>query len=585
MTAPHRATNWRWLGVSLLGGALILTAASCGPKPAAPSSGETPEAHGEALFIDVTASSGVSFTYRNGEEADHYAILESLGGGVGLFDYDGDGLLDIFLTGGGYYDGPKKQEIKGHACRLYKNLGNWKFKDVTAETGLDKLAGGKSWFYTHGVAVADYDRDGHPDLLVTGYGEVALFHNEPDGQGGRRFRDVTQQAGLAAGGWPTSAGWADLDGDGAPELYICHYANWSFANHPSCPGYADEIRRDICPPKKFTALPHHLYRNNRDGTFTDVSKESGLRPDGKGLGVVLVDVDGDGKPDVYVANDTDDNFLYLNRGEAGKLRFAEEGFARGVARDGDGVPNGSMGVDAADYDDSGRPSLWVTNYENELHALYRNVSSGNRIHFLFATQTAGIASIGRSFVGFGTAFLDFDHDGREDLVVANGHVIRHATNLRQKPVLLRNRGNGQFDDVTPQGGDYFRAAHLGRGLAAGDLDNDGRTDLVVSHLNHPVVLLRNQSAPGNHWLGVELVGRDHRDVTGARVVLEVGGRKQTMFARGGGSYLSSSDRRFLFGLGASERVDRLTVIWPSGRTQHREGSQLTVDHYHRLVEE
>jgi enediyne biosynthesis protein E4 len=286
-----------------------------------------------------------------------------------------------------------------------------------------------------------------------------------------------------------------------------------------------------------------------------------------------------------VANDTDDNFLYLNRGGTGKLHFVEEGFARGVARDDGGVPNGSMGLDAADYDGCGRPSLWVTNYENELHGLYRNTTAGERVRFLFATQQAGVASIGRSFVGFGTAFFDFDRDGHEDLVVANGHVIRHATNLRQKPVLLRNRGGGQFDDVTPRGGDYFRAAHLGRGLAAGDLDNDGRIDLVVSHLNHPVAVLRNETPPGHHWLGVELVGRDHRDVVGAKVVLEAGGRKQTMFARGGGSYLSSGDRRLLFGLGAADRVDRLTVVWPSGRTQQREGAQLAADRYHRIVEE
>ena len=243
------------------------------------------------------------------------------------------------------------------------------------------------------------------------------------------------------------------------------------------------------------------------------------------------------------------------------------------------MPTGSMGLDAADYDGSGRPSLWVTNYENELHGLYRNHLAGDRVRFLFATQTAGIAD--QPLRRLRAAFLDFDRDGWEDLVVANGHVIRHATNLRQKPVLLRNRGNGQFDDVTTRGGDYFRATHLGRGLAVGDLDNDGRPDLVVTHLNEPAVLLRNRSAPGNHWLGIQLEGRDHRDVAGARVVLEAGGRKQTMFARGGGSYLSSGDRRLLFGLGSGDRVDRLTVVWPSGRTEHRQANQLAVDRYHQ----
>jgi hypothetical protein len=578
MTRPAR-TRSGWLSAIVLGSLLALAACSGPARDADP--GETPGS-AEALFVDVTASSGVAFRYRNGEEAGHYAILESLGGGVALLDYDGDGLLDLFLTGGGSFAGPDNKQIVGLPCKLYKNLGGFRFKDVTREVGLDRLAGGRPWFYSHGAAVADYNRDGWPDLLVTGYGAVALFRNESDGKGGRRFRDVTRQAGLASGGWPTSAGWADLDGDGYPDLYVCHYLNWDLrTNHPSCPGYADEVRRDICPPRRFDALPHRLYRNNQDGTFTDVSAAAGLRRDGKGLGVLLVDVDGDGRPDVYVANDTDDNFLYLNHGRPGKLRFEEVGFARGVARDGQGVPNGSMGVDAADYDGSGRPSLWVTNYENELHALYRNYG---RAHFLFATQTAGIAAIGRTYVGFGTAFLDLDNDGWEDLVIANGHVIRHAANLRQKPILLGNRGDGHFDDISARGGSYFRATHLGRGLAAGDLDNDGRIDLVISHLNEPAALLRNVAGSGNHWLGVELVGRGHRDVAGARVVLEAGGRRQTRFARGGGSYLSSADRRCLFGLGSARRVDRLTVSWPSGRVQSIT-TGLGIDRYHRVVEE
>jgi hypothetical protein len=532
------------------------------------------------LFRDVTVESGVNFTYRNGEEANHYAILESLGGGVALIDYDRDGLLDIFLTGGGYFDGPDKKEIKGYSCRLYKNLGNWKFKDVTREVGLDKPL-----FYTHGCAVIDYDRDGWPDLLVTGWGRLALFHNEPvdprHPDRGRKFVEVTKKAGLTDTRWSTSAAVADFDGDGWPDLYVCHYVNWSFANHPACPGYAGNAQRDVCPPKQFQALAHRLYRNNRDGTFTDVSAAAGLRKDGKGLGVVAVDVNEDQKPDIYVANDTTDNFLYLNRSQPGRFRFDEVGLPSGVARSETGVADGSMGVAAADYDDSGRASLWVTNYENEMHGLYRNV--GNDF-FLFSTQVSGIAAIGKIYVGFGTAFLDVDLDGREDLVVANGHVIRHSPRRLQRPVLLRNEGGGRFADITDRGGPYFRASHIGRGLAAGDLDNDGRPDLVISHVNSPVVLLRNEARSGHHWLGVELVGRDHRDVVGAKLVLEAGGRRQTRFATGGGSYLSSGDGRHLFGLGKAAKIDRLTVVWPSGRTEQWDGSRLTVDRYHRLEE-
>jgi hypothetical protein len=548
------------------------------------------KANGEILtdlYRDMTAQSGIDFTYRNGQEAGHYAILESLGGGVALLDYDGDGLLDIFVTGGGYFAGPDKKEINGYGSRLYKNLGGWKFRDVTKEVGLDRPV-----FYTHGCAVADYNRDGWPDLLVTGWGRVVLYRNEPDGKGGRRFVDVTREAGLTEPLWSTSAAWADLDGDGYPDLYVCQYVNWSFTNNPPCVGYAEKVARDVCPPKSFTGLPHRLYRNNGDGTFTDVSKAAGLRPlpnepgkeePGKGLGVVIVDVNDDGKPDIYVANDTVDNFLYINQSTPGHLHFDEVGLPSGVARDERGVPNGSMGTDAADYDGSGRASLWCTNYENEMHALYRNLGKGM---FFFSTPVSGIAAIGQSYVGFGTGFLDLDNHGYQDLVIANGHVIRFpaGSGVRQRPVLLRNKGNGRFAEITRQGGPYFRTDHIGRGVAIGDLDNDGRPDLVISHLNEPVVVLRNEADLGNHWLGVELHGKGHRDVAGAKLVVEAAGKRLTAFAKGGGSYLSANDQRQLFGLGKTARIQRITVFWPSGQAQHWSGDAVAVDHYWRLIE-
>lgn len=541
---------------------------------------------GPGLFREVTADAGVHATYRNGQEADHYAILESLGGGVGLLDYNRDGLLDVFAPGGGTFEGPDRKQIKGYPCRLFQNLGGWKFRDVTAEAGLaDPL------FYTHGCAVADYDRDGWTDLLVTGWGRLALYHNEPDGKGGRRFAEVSQKAGLTDTLWSSSAAWGDLDGDGDPDLYVCHYVNWSFANHPRCAGYSGAVAVDVCPPKQFLGLPHVLYRNNGDGTFTDVSKEAGIKQgitgEGKGLGVLIVDVNDDRKPDIYVANDTVDNFLYINRSENGKLRFEELAMPSGVARDDSGVPQGSMGVDAADFDGSGRPAIWVTNYENEMHALYRNQGRGL---FLFCTQATGIAAIGQKYVGFGTAFVDVDNKGWEDIVVTNGHVIRHPTTatLRQRPVLLRNLGTGRFVDVTREGGPYFRSEHIGRGLAAGDLDNDGWVDLALAHVNEPLALLRNEareSAGRNrHWLGIELEGEQHRDLVGAKVIVEAGGRKQTRFVKGGGSYLSARDPRQVFGLGAAAQVERVTVVWPSGKEQHWPGTALAVDRYHRLIE-
>jgi hypothetical protein len=314
---------------------------------------------------------------------------------------------------------------------------------------------------------------------------------------------------------------------------------------------------------------------------------------GKGLGVLIVDVNGDGRPDIYVANDTSGNFLYINQTPWGKgagIRLKEMGTDLLVTRDGNGVPNGSMGVDAADYDGSSLASIWVTNYEGELHSLYRNQMAGGRLTFNYSTQVSGISVIGQKFVGFGTAFLDLDNHGREDIVVSNGHVIRFPPppgTLRQKPVLLRNMGGGRFRKISNDGIPYFQDQHIGRGLVVGDLNNDGRPDLVISHLNEPVAVLANttaKTAPNNHWLGVELKGRDHRDFVGAKLTLRVGGRRLTKFAKGGGSYLSSGDRRFLFGLGEAKKVGALTVEWPSGAPRKQTWSRLRVDRYHKLVQ-
>jgi hypothetical protein len=582
-----RRSVWLLLGIA------CLTASACGspsselavPVAMRPAQPADPDLQGPDLFEDVTAASGIDFTYRNGEEGSpHLSILESLGGGVALIDYDGDGLLDVFLPGGGYFDGLEKKEIKGHPCKLFKNLGNCKFKDVTAEVGLQSLAGGEPWFYSHAAAVADYDRDGWPDLLVTGWGRIALFRNVADGKGGRRFEDVSGPAGLDRGiTWATSAAWADLDGDGYPDLYVCQYVNWSFSNHFPCD--YDGKTPDVCPPKKFLGLPHKLYRNNGDGTFKDVSEEAGLNRGGgnnsKGLGVVAVDVNLDGKPELYVANDTCDKFLYVNHSTPGKIRLSEEGVLACVARDGSGGPNGSMGVDAGECDGKGLPWLWVTNYENELHALYRNMCRDGRVLFLFFTPASGIAAIGQKYVGWGTGFVDIDHHGWEDLVIVNGHAIRYpgGTTRRQLPVLLRNRG-GKFKDLTWRGGSYFHQVHLARGLALGDLDNDGKVDLVVSHMNEPVAVLRNVAQQKNHWLGIQLAGAGHADVVGARVLVETGWRTQTRFAKGGGSYASSPDRRMVFGLGEASQIDKVVVIWPDGQRQELTG--LGLDRYHVL---
>jgi hypothetical protein len=573
------------LGLSAAGGVGWLVFGRPGPnsapetKPAAVvPPGEprpNPDPGGPALFRDVTADSGLQFTYRNGEEADQFTILESLGGGVALLDYDGDGLLDIFVIGGGTFEGPDRTDLKGQPCKLYRNRGNFKFEDVTSAV---ELKG--PWFYTHGVAVADFDCDGWPDLLVTGYGRLVLLHNEDDGHGGRKFVDVTEKMSLRDDLWSTSAGWADLDGDGYPDLYVCHYVDWSFRNHPHCPGNRSDAPRDVCPPQRFKPLRHSLFHNEKGRSFRDVSVEQGFQPTGCGLGVVLADLNDDGRPDIYVANDATNNFLFLNRSRISwwrrspwELKLEEKGLLAGVAIGEGGQYTGSMGTDAGDYDGSGRPSLWVTNFQGEAHGLYRNLGQER---FLHQSRASGITAIGLQYVGFGTSFVDMDNDGWEDLVIVNGHVLRYpsrGSTFRQRPVLFRNTERGGrrfFEDITSQGGPFFRTPALGRGLAVGDLDNDGWPDLVISHSNSPVAVLRNEAAATSqaNWLGVRLVGKGNRDVVGSTVVCRVGDRVLTRFAKGGGSYLSASDPRILFGLGAGpkERL-RVTVRWSWGQTE------------------
>ncbi|MBX9678030.1 MAG: CRTAC1 family protein [Gemmataceae bacterium] len=515
---------------------------------------------GSPWFRDMTKASGVDFVYRNGEEADRFTILESLGGGVAMIDFDGDGLLDLFFPGGGYFEG---NSARGHPCRLFKNLGGWKFRDVTTEAGLGDID-----FYSHGCAVADYDCDGWPDLVVTGYKRLALFRNEPGPQG-RRFVDATAKAGLNDRLWSSSAAFGDFTGSGFPDLYVCHYVDWSFDNDPNCKKPDTAQERDVCPPQKFKPLPHVLYRNQKDGTFRVADQP--LRNDGSGMGVVVADFQGNGKPGIYVANDGTNNHFYVHAGN----QLEERGLSSGVAVDDQLMMNGSMGVDAADYDGSGRASIFVTNFQGEVHALYQNLGTDR---FSYQSYAAGLGALGRSHVGFGAHFVDVDNDGWEDLVIANGHVLRkpRGSTVKQKPQFLRNvefRERRRFQDVSSRGGPAFGTPVVGRGLAIGDLDNDGWPDVVMSNTNSPCALLRNIAGKTSksRWIGVTLAGKNNRDVTGSTVWLEQDGKRLTRFSKGGGSYLSASDRRILFGLGESKAPGTLTVRWSWGKEQQWKG--------------
>jgi hypothetical protein len=503
-------------------------------------------------FEDQTRRLGVEAIYRNGEESGSFAILESLGGGVGLLDFDRDGRIDMLFPGGGTV-GPKPH-IGGHPSRLWRHGADGRFRDVSTAAGVHPAL-----HYSHGCAVADAENDGFADVLMTGYGGVTFWHNQGDGT----FDDRTLAAMLTDSQWSSSAGWGDIDGDGNVDLYVAHYVNWSWENDPSCPGPAGG--RDVCPPRRFRGLDDVLYFSLGDGTFRDGSSAAGLVPGGNGLGVLLADVNLDGALDIYVANDETDKFLYLNDGRG---RLQEVGLRSGTAVDDQSNANGSMGLALLDYDGDGLPDLWVTNFENEASALYHNDGDSQ---FSYRGPQAGMNALGRLFVGFGTVSGDLDLDGLEDLVVNNGHVIRFPRNaeVRQLPLLLANERGARFVRIR-EAGDYFAVPHLGRGLAAADLDGDGRLDLVFTNINEPAAVLFNVTRTAGRPLLVRLAGRvSNRDAIGAVVTLRTTGRTQSRQVVGGGSYLCTSDRAVHFGVPAGEEALSLEIRWPGGRkTSH-----------------
>jgi enediyne biosynthesis protein E4 len=512
-----------------------------------------------ARFVDRTPGSGLEFTYVNGEEAGHHAILESLGGGGGLFDFDRDGLLDVMLAGGGGFD--PEHRVYGAETGLFRNLGEWKFDSVQHPARVAEAP-----FYSHGICAGDFDNDGFTDVLITGYGGLRLHHNCGDGT----FVEVSVPAGLIDSSWSSSAAWGDIDGDGNLDLYVAHYVNWSFDNHPEC--MAGELR-EVCPPRQFDPLPDLFYRSNGDGTFTDATAEIGLEPDGKGLGVVIADIDLDGAADIYVSNDTVPNFLYLNDGAGG---LVNRSLFSGTALSDDGVPEGSMGVDVGDYNNDGQPDIWIANYENESFGLYSNRGRG---FFQHVSRPTGVTAMGGLFVGWGTAFIDYDRDGDQDLIATNGHVVRHPINapVLQRAIVLENIDGRRFVNVVDQAGEgYLQQSHMGRGLATGDFDRDGRVDLLITHTNAPAVVLANESRDEHNWLGLRLVGTlSNRDAIGASIHIESStGARQLEQVKGGGSYASTSELVRRFGLRNAEAVRRVEIRWPSGTIQVLEDPEI-----------
>jgi hypothetical protein len=530
----------------------------------------------DVQFTDVSQSIGIVFNHDNSGTPGKY-LVETMGGGVALLDYDNDGRLDMFFTNGAKIDdaadgarAPDKSDPR-FWNRLYRQNADGTFSDMTEKAGLTGMPQNR---YGMGAAVGDYDNDGFDDLLVTNYGGNTLYHNNGDGT----FGDVTTRAGVGGGGWSASAGFFDYDNDGRLDLFVTRYLSWTFQNNRYCgekkPGF-----RAYCHPDNYDGVSNLLYHNNGDGTFTDVSSKAGIaNPNGKGLGVSFADYDGDGFIDLYVANDSVQSFLYHNNGNG---TFTEVGLLSGVGFNDDGKTFAGMGVDFADYDNDGRPDIFVTDLSNERYRLFRQNGDAS---FRDVTDVSGIGSATLAFSGWGTRFFDYDNDGWKDLFIAQGHVMdtieKTAPNLKylQVPLLMRNE-SGRFRRVAP--GEVFERFWAGRGAAFGDLDNDGDTDVVVSNVGQKAVVLRNDGGNRKNWIGIRTAGRtSNRDGIGAEVrVVSESGFSQYFTVNTAAGYLSASDKRLLVGLDRDSAARLIEVRWPSGARQkfeHVKAGQLLV---------
>jgi tetratricopeptide (TPR) repeat protein len=504
------------------------------------------------LFSDDSEAAGLHFTHDNGHSRRNPPPPEAMCGGVALFDYDGDGWLDVYVVQGGPF--PPVHSAPNTGDRLFRNRGDGTFEDVSARSGIASFPGG----YGHGVTVGDFDNDGCPDLFVTRWRSYALYRNKGDGT----FEDVTDRSGLGGDrDWPTSAAFADLDGDGDLDLYVCHYLLYDPSKPKRCE-HPEAPSKHECNPLDFPFLPDHVFRNDR-GHFVDVTSESGfIDSNGRGLGVLAANLDDDNRIDLYVANDMTANYLFHN---LGGFHFEETGQIAGVAASSDGGFKAGMGIACGDLDGDGKIDLAVTNYFGESTTFYRNLGQG---YFSDQSNAIGLAAATRPLLGFGIAFFDADNDGRLDVLSANGHVLdaRPRFPWMMPMQLLQGGAGGRLNDVSSRAGTPFAPLHLGRGLATGDLDNDGKVDALAVAQNEPLVYLHNRTGRPGHFITFELRGaRSNRDAVGARITVSSGGRLEVAERFGGGSYQSASDPRLHFGLGGGKTIDSVEIRWPSGQ--------------------
>ena len=526
----------------------------------------------QPLFEEVPASkSGITWEHVNGRSENYY-LPETTGAGCAFFDYDNDGWMDIYLVNSGKCDFYDPQPALRNA--LYKNNRDGTFTDVTEQAGVP--GGG----YGMGAAVGDYNGDGYADLYVTQYERCILYRNNGDGT----FSDVTEKAGVAAPGWASSAVWFDYDNDGKLDLFVCRFGNSGKTENKYCEN-SKTGERFYCIPSIYPRVRSWLFHNNGDGTFRDVSEESGISKSlGKAWGVVATDINNDGWMDLFVANDTVENFLFLNKKNG---KFADIGLDSGVAFSQEGRPRSGMGVDSADFDQDGWQDLFVTNVDHEMYSIYKNNHDQT---FDDITGPMGIGRVTRLMSGWGVKFFDYDNDGNVDLFVVNGHpddkIEQHLSHVMYKEPLLLFRNTGRaFENISASAGPAFAQSLSGRGLAIGDFDNDGAVDALVTSNGGPPLLLRNVAAGGNHWLGIRLIGKKaNPDAIGARITWQAGDMKRTRLKVGGGSYLSSHDPREVLGIGARTKIDRLEIRWPQPSGGVDTFTDLPIDRYITIVE-